>query len=136
MPHKYLEQVRKPDQDVNPLFAFLGMEVMDIAPDRATLRLPVKPELIQGAGFAAGGIIAALLDETMAHAVLGGNAPGELTTTVDMNVSFLRPVNRHASLTCEARVIKRGRRIVFAEAVVRSDGHETARATASFLVVE
>lgn len=135
MPQKYLEQVRLPDQTVNPLFTFLGMEVVDIAPDCAVLCLAVKPELIQGAGFAAGGILAALLDETMAHAVLGGNKPGELTTTVDMNVSFLRPVNKGDTLVCEARVIKRGSRIVFAEASVRNDDRIAARATASFMMV-
>ncbi|MDC0335297.1 PaaI family thioesterase [Pseudodesulfovibrio sp.] len=135
LPQKYLDAVQQPDQKVNPLFRFLGMEVVEIAPDRAVLRLPVKPELIQGAGLAAGGVLAALLDETMAHAVLGGNNPGELTTTIDMNVSFLRPVNKHATLTCEAHVTKRGKRIIFASATVRNNGHQAATATASFLMV-
>ena len=135
LPQKYLDAVREPDQTVNPLFAFLGMEIVEIAPDRAVIRLPIKPELIQGAGVAAGGILAALLDETMAHAVLGGNSPGELTTTVDMNVSYFRPVNENATLTCEAHVTKRGKRIIFAEATVQNNGHQAARATASFMVV-
>lgn len=135
MPQEYLDKVRKPDQQENPLFTFLGVDVITIAPDRAELHLNVKPELIQGAGHAAGGILATLLDETMAHAVLAGNAPGKMTTTVDMNVSYYRPVNKHASLTCEARVTKRGKRLVFAEAVIRSNGHESAKASATFLIV-
>ncbi len=135
MPHSYLDAVQAPTQKVNPLFAFLGVEVVSIAPDRAVLRLEVKPELIQGAGMAAGGILATLLDEAMAHAVLAGNKPGELTSTVDMNVSYYRPVNKHTTLTCEARVTKRGSRVVFAEAIIRHNGHETARATGSFLMV-
>ena len=135
MPIEYLKKVRQAGQTVNPLFDFLGVEIEDIGPDRAVLRLSVKPQLIQGAGMAAGGVLASLLDETMAHAVLAGNRPGELTTTVDMNVSYLRPVNKGASLVCEARVIKRGSRVVFAEAVLRSDGFEAARATATFLII-
>jgi uncharacterized protein (TIGR00369 family) len=135
MPKEYLEKVRQAGQTVNPLFAFLGVEAEEIAPDRAVLRLRVKPELIQGAGMAAGGVLATLLDEAMAHAVLAGNRPGGLTTTVDMNVSYLRPVNRGATLVCEARVTKRGSRVVFAEGVLRSDGFEAARSTATFLLV-
>ncbi|MBI9080903.1 MAG: PaaI family thioesterase [Pseudodesulfovibrio sp.] len=135
MPQSYLECVCREGQSVNPLFAFLGVEVVEIVTDRAVLSLPVKPELIQGNGVAAGGILATLLDETMAHAVLAGNKPGEHTATVNMNVSYFRPVNTYASLVCEARVTKRGRRVVFVEAVVRSNGHEVARATASFLLV-
>lgn len=135
MPQKYLEQVRLPDQTVNPLFAFLGMEVVELTPDCAVLCLTVKPELIQGAGKAAGGILAALLDETMAHAVLGGNAPGQQATTVDMNVSYYRPANRDDVLTCKAHVVKRGSRIVFSEATVRCEMHDVAHATASFMLL-
>ncbi len=135
MPQSYLEQVCEKDQIVNPLFNFLGVEVVKITTDRAILRLPVKPELLQGGGIAAGGILATLLDETMAHAVLAGNEPGDHTTTVDISVSYFRPVNKHADLVCEARVTKRGKRVVFAKAVVRNDGHEAARATASFLII-
>lgn len=135
MPQTYLEDVQREGQTVNPLFVFLGVEVLELGPDRATLQLKIKPELIQGAGMAAGGILATLLDETMAHAVLAGNNPGQHTTTVDMNTSYYRPANKHATLVCEARVSKRGKRMVFAEAVIRHNGHETARATATFLIL-
>ena len=135
MPQNYLEQVCEKEQTVNPLFNFLGVKVVEIATDRAVLRLPVKPEFIQGGGLAAGGILATLLDETMAHAVLAGNRPGDHTATVDMSISYFRPVNKHADLVCEARVTKRGKRVVFVEGVVRNNGHEAARATASFLIV-
>ncbi len=135
MPHAYLEQVRQKDQTINPLLAFLGIEVDEIKPDNAVLRLPAKPELLQGAGVVAGGILATLLDETMAHAVLGGNPQGKRTATVDMNASYLRPVQPNTDLVCKARVVKRGSRIIFAEASVLGEGREVARATASFLPI-
>ncbi|ADU61178.1 MAG: PaaI family thioesterase [Pseudodesulfovibrio sp.] len=145
MPRNYLEKVCCPDQKVNPLFAFLGIEVEALQPERARLRLHAKPDMIQGAGMVAGGVLATLLDEAMAHAVLAGNAPREKTTTVDMNVSYLRPVAVDTVLICEARVIKRGKRVAFAEAVIRDlgsnlenqagPGQEAARATATFLMV-
>ncbi len=139
MPKAYLEQVCRPEQSVNRLFNHLGVEVVAIGPDCARLRMRIKPELIQGAGLVGGGILATLLDEAMAHSVLAGNAPCEQTTTVDMTVSYLRPVNDGAQLLCEARVIKRGRRVVFAQAVIRREDEpgepETARATATFLTV-
>ena len=43
--------------------------------------------------------------ETMAHAVLGGNQPGQRATTVDMSVSYLRPVQSGDDLICQAHVI-------------------------------
>ena len=134
MPQKYLEQVRQPDQTVNPLFRHLGIELIDLAHDNATLRLTIAPELIQGAGNAAGGILATLLDEAMAHAVLAGNQPGQYTTTVDMNVSFLRSVKPGQTVTCEAHVTKRGQRIIFTEATAQTT-NAVARATATFMMV-
>ncbi|WP_316896306.1 PaaI family thioesterase [Pseudodesulfovibrio indicus] len=135
MPKDYLDAVRQEGQTVNPLFAFLGLAVETIEPDRAVLRLPFRPELIQGGGVVAGGILAALLDETMAHAVLAGNKPGHQTTTVSLSVNYLRPARRGQDLTCEARVVKRGGRVLFLEAEVRSGDAEAARATASFLLL-
>ncbi|BDQ34116.1 PaaI family thioesterase [Pseudodesulfovibrio portus] len=134
MPRQYLEAVKHPEQSVNPLFAFLGLEVETFEPDRAVLRLVCRPELVQGAGLVAGGVLATLLDETMAHAVLAGNQPGQKTTTVDMSVSYLRPVNPCDVLVCEAEVIKRGGRVLFVEACARVAAKEVARATASFLL--
>jgi uncharacterized protein (TIGR00369 family) len=135
MPQSYLDAVRLPGQTVNNLFAFLGIVVDTIEPDRAVLRLPFRPELTQGAGVVAGGVLATLLDETMAHAVLGGNEPGQRTTTVDLSVSYLRTVRPDSDLCCEARVVKRGNRVLFVEATASSDDREVARGTASFLLL-
>jgi uncharacterized protein (TIGR00369 family) len=135
MPRSYLDAVRRPGQTVNNLFAFLGIIVDTLEPDRAVLRLPFRPELTQGAGMVAGGVLATLLDETMAHAVLGGNRPGERTTTVDLSVSYLRAAKPGSDLRCEARVVKRGGRVLFVEASALSDDREVARAKASFLLL-
>lgn len=135
MPKQYLDAVTRPDQSVNPLFAFLGLEVDTLSPDRAVLRLQCRPELVQGAGMVAGGVLATLLDETMAHAVLAGNRPGERTTTVDISVSYLRPVKADDVLVCEAVVRKRGGRVLFVEACARVAAKDVARATASFLLI-
>ncbi|NDV18150.1 hotdog fold thioesterase [Pseudodesulfovibrio sp. JC047] len=135
MPHEYLELVRQPHQTVNPLLAFLGIEVTEITTERAVLHLPIKPEFLQGADVVAGGILATLLDETMAHAVLGGTPTGTRTATIDMNISYLRPVGAEAIVICEARVIQRGKRIIFVEGTARVNEREVARSTASFLPV-
>jgi uncharacterized protein (TIGR00369 family) len=140
VPHPYLKHVRRPGQTVNRLFTHLGIEVLRIDRDAAVLTLTIGPELLQGAGLAAGGVLATLLDEAMAHAVLAGNEPCRKTTTVDMQVSYLRAVTEGARLTSEARVVKRGSRVVFAEAVVRAVNgddpapYEAARATGTFLM--
>ena len=56
------------------------------------LRLACKPEFVQGAGAVAGGVVAALADEAMAHVVLANLAEGQKTATIEMTVRYFRPV--------------------------------------------
>ena len=131
----YLDALRQPGQAVNPLFAFLGVEVEVIEPGRAVLSLTVKPELIQGAGVAAGGVLATLLDEAMAHAIIPTLAGDRRCATVELSTRYLAPVKKGQRLTAEARVVKAGKRIVFVEGSVENErGEAVARADASFMI--
>ncbi|MGE4298253.1 MAG: PaaI family thioesterase [Desulfovibrionaceae bacterium] len=135
MPRHYLRHVQEPGQTVNPLFNTLGVRVEHIGADRAVLCMDVDERHIQGAGVAAGGILATLLDEAMAHAVIATLDNGDATATVDMSVRFLRPVKRGDAVRAEARVLRRGGRIIHVEAdVLLPNGDIAARGAASFIV--
>lgn len=132
----YLEALRQPGQTVNPLFATLGVEVEHVTDGEATLRLATGGGLVQGGGVIAGGILATMADEAMAHAVIGGLADGLVTATMECSVRFLSPARAGAVLLARAVVVRRGRTVVFAEAsVTDGDGRLLVRASGSFLVL-
>jgi uncharacterized protein (TIGR00369 family) len=132
VPGTYLRAVREPGQSVNPLFAFLGVAVREITRDLAVLELPFRPELVQGGGVTAGGVVATLADEAMAHVVLANLDPGEHTATIEMSTRYFRPALSRA-LTATATLVNRGRRVMSAEAsVTDEDGRLVAKASASF----
>lgn len=143
---EYLSQVREPKQEVNPLFRSLNIQAQRISADETVLELPANSALLQGAGVLAGGIIATLLDEAMAHVALANIAPHEHVATVDLNVQYISIVKPGSALRATASVLKRGRRILFVEAVAESlpQGDPTentptklaAKATASFIIQE
>ncbi len=136
MPQIYLSEVQKPGQVVNPLFTFLGVEIVEISAAQAVLRLPFRPELIQGAGVVAGGVMAALADEAMAHVVLANLSEGRQTATIDLSMRYFRPV-RQGGLTATARLVNAGRRILSVEAVLLDDRQrQVAKAGGSFFVIE
>jgi len=135
MPQAYLSEVQKPGQAVNPLFRFLGVEILEISPEQAVLHLPFRPEFVQGAGVVAGGVLAALADEAMAHVVLANLPPGRQTATIEMSVRYFRPVLRSA-LTAKARLVNAGRRILSVEALLFDDRQrQVAKAGGSFFVI-
>jgi uncharacterized protein (TIGR00369 family) len=135
MPQKYLQHVQEPGQTVNPLFAFLGIVVETLSPEKVVLRLPFRPDFIQGAGMIAGGLMAALADEAMAHVVLANVSPGQNTATIEMNMRYLRAAAR-GDMRGVATLIKKGRRIITVQAELQDDERRAlALAGATFMVV-
>ncbi len=123
MPKAYLEAVARADQRVNPLFRFLGARLERAEAGEAAISLPVTPDLAQGGGLVAGGILATLADEAMAHAVLSNLAHGQGAVTAEMNTRFLRPADPAGggTLTATAKIVKMGRSTIVAEAAVRDE---------------
>lgn len=124
-----------------PFFNLLGVEVLDIAPGWSKTRLAYRPDLVQPAGILHGGVIATLIDSAIAHALLMTDRFQELReqrgalVSVDLRVKFLRPVSGGAVL-CEAKVVRLGRHIVHAEAIVTDeDGKDVARGDAIYMAV-
>ncbi len=133
----YLEALQEPGQTVNPLFNALGIQVEHVGDGEAALALAPNRDLVQGAGVIAGGVLATMADEAMAHAVIGGLDEGQITATVECSVRFLAPARPGTGIAARAVVVRRGRTIVFAEAnVTDADGRLLARASGSFLVME
>ena len=131
----YLKKVQQPGQNVNPLFACLGVVVEKLSHENVVLRLPFRPDFIQGAGMIAGGILATLADEAMAHAALANLKPGETTATIEMNIRYLKGC-ASGDITATASLIKKGRRVITLQAkIVNANNQNIAQAGASFMVL-
>lgn len=124
-----------------PFFRLIGLQVLDLGPGWSKTRLEYRPDLVQPAGILHGGVIASLVDTGIAHALLMTERFQELReqrgalVSVDLRVKFLRPVSG-AAVICESTVVRLGRHIVHAEAVVTSeDGQEVARGDAIYMAV-
>ena len=93
------------------LFAkWIGMELVDMAPDVAVIRINMRDDLRQPHGLLHGGVTATLIDTAMAFAVITCLEQGERASTADLNVYYLRP-HREGPVTCTARVVKAGKRL-------------------------
>lgn len=135
MSQAYLTSVMAAGQGVNPLFRFLGVNVVKIEPDETILHLPFRQDFIQGGGVVAGGVIATLADETMAHLVLANLRNGQKTATIEMNVRFLRPVFS-GDIRAVATVVHRGGSVISTQAVIYDKKERlVAKAGASFFII-
>ena len=134
---EYLKKVSGRDQTVNQVFRTLGCTVEKAEEGKAILSMPIKSSLFQGGGLVAGGVLATLADECMAHAAI--SLRYDTVVTLEMNVRYLRspkPVEG-AVLVAKATVVKSGRTVIVAEASVYDDkGNVCATAGGTFYILK
>jgi uncharacterized protein (TIGR00369 family) len=120
-----------------PAAALLGWKLRAIDPEKGTIRVEfeAKPEFLNPIGTVQGGMLTAMLDDTMgpaAAAHLGGDA---FCQTLELKTSFLRPA-RAGTLYGEGRVVHRGRDVVFVEGRLEDgEGRLIATATATTRII-
>ena len=93
-----------------PYVNLLGMELVDIKPPKAIVRLDMRDELRQPHGLLHGGATASLIDTATAFALISVLGEEKKFATVDLNVHYLRP-HVEGIITCCANVIKPGKRL-------------------------
>ena len=78
-----------------------------------------------------GGFITAMLDASMAHVVIAAENGKVRVSSIDINVSFLRPA-RAGDFTAVGSIVKAGRTVAFLKAELYSDKADlVATATSS-----
>lgn len=103
--------------DTVPFAKLLGIELDDVSRGTATLGIDVRDELKQNHGVVHGGAIASLIDTATAFAIISLLAPGERVTTVDLTITYLRPLTE-GRVTAVAKVLRAGRRLFVVSAEV------------------
>jgi len=120
-----------------PCAVLLGWTLLDHDAARgwAKLGFEARPEFLNPAGYVQGGILAAMLDDTMGPTVLLASGGELYTATIDLNVSFLAPA-RPGRLTGEGQIVQLGKTIAFLEArLTDAEGTLVAKATSTARLV-
>ena len=121
-----------------PSSKLLGWHLIDARPAEGWIRIGFdgKPEFCNPAGFVQGGILSAMLDDTMGPAVFVMTEGRLFTSTITMTVNFLAPA-KPGPIVGEARVTQLGKTIAFMEGrLTAADGAVLATATTSARLVE
>lgn len=116
-----------------PFAKLLGIKLDAIEAGEATLSLHIREEFKQNAGVVHGGVIASLIDSATAFAILPLLNPDERTTTVDLTISYLRPLVAGV-VVARAKVLRAGRRMIATSAeLFDDDGKLAATALSTYI---
>ena len=123
---------------VPPCAKLLGWRLLDARPNEGWLRVGFdgKAEFRNPAGCVQGGLLTAMLDDTMGPAVMIMTEGKFYTTTISLTVNFLAPA-KPGPITAEAKVTQLGKTIAFVEGkLMAADGTVLATATTSARLFE
>ena len=121
-----------------PCADLLGWRLLDARPDEGWVRIGFegKREFCNPAGFVQGGMLSAMLDDTMGPAVFIKTEGKLFTSTISMTVNFLSAA-KPGPIIGEGKVMQIGKTVAFIEGkLLAEDGTVLATATSNARLVE
>lgn len=131
MSHEFVDQMMektKAGELRSPVSETLDMRLVDFGRGEAAYEMDAQERLGNPLGVIQGGVATALADAAMAAATTTILTDDEIKqsaiTTIDIFGRFIKPVNvkNVETLRAEAKVVRAGGRLVWAEADVLADG--------------
>jgi uncharacterized protein (TIGR00369 family) len=105
-----------------PFYGTLGFRLIQIKDGHAHFEIDLREELTQN-GMIHGGVLASMIDSTCACAAYSLIYPKGWVTTIDLQVSYLKPVSK-GTLTAKAVCLRSGKNISFCESKIYNEKRE------------
>ncbi len=119
----------------NPFRQHLGVEIEWVRDDsQAQIAIPITANLLQAYGMVHGGIYCTLIDTVLGTSVRAALQRDAKPSTIDLNVSFLRPTGL-GRIYARGKIIKAGKRVAVGTAdVVDENERLVATGRGSFMI--
>lgn len=110
----------------------LGMKITTVDAETGVVEAEFegKAEFTNPVGNVQGGILAAMLDDSMGPALACQLGAGEFAPTLNLNISFLKPA-KPGKLRGVGRVLRKGKDVCYLSGDLYQDGELVATATAT-----
>lgn len=119
----------------SPFGDLIGLEVDETGSGYSRCSVTVTEDLLNPRDVLHGSVAHAMADSGMAASLVADVADGEGMATIEIKVSYLRPVTE-GELVCESEVLNRGRSVAFLQSEVRQGERLVAHATGTYAIFE
>lgn len=134
---EFLRAIRDGKLPPAPIAALMGFRPAEVEEGYVVFEGTPDESVYNPIGMVHGGLVCTLADTVAACAVHSTLPAGLGYTSIDLNVSYIRPVTRDSGqLRATGEVVKPGRRVAFSRAeIVDGSGKVVATATSSCLII-
>ncbi len=113
----------------------LGLDIVEVAPERAVAQLKIRPELCNRSGFAAGGLLIDIADMLASMLTFAGLPEGARSTTIESSTNFIASVPAERTVRAECTLIhKEPGRMVWQTRITLADGRLAAAVSQTELI--
>jgi len=121
-----------------PIAQLMGFTLVEVAPGLAVFECTPDESVYNPIGVVHGGLVCTLTDSAAGCAVQSSLEAGVAYTSIDINVTYLRPVTKDSGLIrATGRLTKPGRKVAYATVEVTDGaGKLLAQATSSCLIMD
>jgi uncharacterized protein (TIGR00369 family) len=135
---EFLQAIKDGKLPPPPITALLGFRPVEVEEGLVVFEGAPDESVYNGIGVVHGGLVCALADSVAACAVHSTLPVGLAYTSIDLNVSYTRPVTKDSgTLRAIGTVVKPGRRVAFSKAeILDGQGKVVATATSSCLIMQ
>jgi uncharacterized protein (TIGR00369 family) len=134
---EYLQAIIEGRFPPPPIATLFGSELVAVSAGEAVFRLVPDGSMLNPLGLVHGGTLCTLMDSAIGVAVQTVAAPGVGYASIELKVSFLRPLpSDGGAIEARGKVLQVGKKIAFGEAhCYNADGKLVGHATSSLAAV-
>jgi len=119
-----------------PIAQLLGFRITDYCEGCTTIEIDVDERLYNPMGTLHGGVYCDIADAAMGISFFTTLGPNETFTTIDLGMTFLRPVKR-GKLVASSKILKRGKLLGYLECeITDAEGNMVAKASSTCMVLK
>ena len=117
----------------HPFAELIGLRFDALSSGSSRCSLPVAPALFNPHHVVHGAVLYALADTGMGAALVPSLGAGELCATIEIKISYFKPVTA-GMLSCDTTLLNKGKRLANLESRIFCDGALVAQANGNYSI--
>ena len=129
------KEIDSKPRELGPFASSIGLNFTSKANGYSQCVLMVSENLFNPNGVLHGGVVYSMADTGMGGALHSSLAADETCATIEINIVYLKAVTAGV-LTCNTKLLRRGRNIGVLESDVENEGQLVAKALGTFSILK
>ncbi|MCC6364136.1 MAG: PaaI family thioesterase [Bryobacterales bacterium] len=104
-----------------PFNRSVGIHITKVHKDGVTIEIPMRDDLLNGAGVLHGGVTATIADVAVGMAIMHHFGGTRQATTVELKINYFRPISA-GRVAARSRLLRIGSHLVIGSVDIRDEG--------------